>query len=196
MGRSDASGARAVVLVTVVLALSFPACHGSGGSLTALGPPARNATGSSLLPTTVLAFPSFDFDGFERLLYGLRGTPVVVNIWASWCGPCQAEAPALADAARRYGHDVQFLGVDIQDSKDAAAAYVNEHGLPYPSVFDASGEIHDRLGFVGLPDTVFYGADGQISATWTGPISGDALRDEIRPLLGQSASGGSRTSPT
>lgn len=144
---------------------------------------AMNATTADQLPETVTALPPFDFDRYERLLFELRGTPVVVNLWASWCGPCEEETPILAAAARRYGGRVQFLGVDQQDQRTAAAAFLDRYRVPYPSVSDASGAIHDRLGFVGLPDTVFYAADGSIAATWTGPISATDLRAKIEPLL-------------
>jgi len=142
-----------------------------------------NAATANLLPRSVLALPSFDFGTYERLLYQLRGTPVVVNIWASWCGPCRTEAPALVDSAKRYGHDVQFLGVDFQDQRQSATAFLKRYSVPYPTVSDASGEIHNMLGFVGLPDPVFYGADGKIVATWPGPLSAHALRVNLQRLL-------------
>jgi cytochrome c biogenesis protein CcmG, thiol:disulfide interchange protein DsbE len=169
------------IIVVIALALVLPGCDASGPWGT--GPPATNVAPASLLPTTVSALPSFDFDSFERLLYELRGTPVIVNIWASWCGPCRTETPILVHAAERYGTHVQFLGVDIQDGRDTASSFLSEHAVPYPSVFDVSGDIHDRLGFVGLPDTLFYSADGAIVATWTGPLTAQALKDGIGQVL-------------
>jgi cytochrome c biogenesis protein CcmG, thiol:disulfide interchange protein DsbE len=100
-------------IVVIALAIGLPTCDASGQPWDA-GSLAENAAVTSLLPTTVSALPSFDFDMFERLLYELRGTPVVVNIWASWCGPCRTETPILVDAAEQYGARVQFLGVDIR----------------------------------------------------------------------------------
>jgi len=142
-----------------------------------------NASNAELLPRSVFALPSFDFETYERLLYQLRGTPVVVNLWAAWCGPCRQEAPALIEAAMRYGHRVQFLGVDYQDQRGPAAAFLNQYSVPYPSVFDASGEIHNKLGFVGLPDTLFYSADGSIAATWSGPLTMEVLRENLERLV-------------
>jgi cytochrome c biogenesis protein CcmG/thiol:disulfide interchange protein DsbE len=113
----------------------------------------------------------------------LRGTPVVVNIWASWCGPCRAEATLLVQAAERYGHEVQFLGVDHEDQRKAAAEFLTRYHVPYPSLFDLGGEIHHRLGFIGLPDTLFYGADGDVVSTWTGPLTAGALAGNIEGLL-------------
>jgi cytochrome c biogenesis protein CcmG/thiol:disulfide interchange protein DsbE len=174
---------RATVLALVILL-------GAGGCEASRSPTPRGGTGvvtnaadALLLPTRVAALPALDFGAYERLLYQLRGTPVVVNIWASWCGPCRTEAAALVDAAKRYGEDVQFLGVDIQDEREPAAAFASEYGLTYPSVFDAAGAIHDAMGFVGLPDTVFYRADGSIASTWTGPLTPSALQSHIREIL-------------
>jgi hypothetical protein len=63
----------------------------------------------------------------------------------------------------------------VQDERSAAASFLAEHDVTYPSVFDEAGEVRDRLGFVGLPDTVFYRADGSIAATWSGPLTAPAL---------------------
>src|SRR5881628_2985958 len=101
MDPSRARRPRAIAVV-VAVTIALTACDASEGTVSA-GPPATNATVASLLPTTVSGLPSFDFGTFEQLLYQLRGTPVVVNIWASWCGPCRDEAPVLVDGAQRYG---------------------------------------------------------------------------------------------
>ena len=109
----------------------------------------RNATTAPLLPTHVADLPTFDTDAFRRLMMQLRGTPVVVNVWAAWCGPCKAEAPLLYEASQTYGDRVQFLGVDIVDSLDGARGFIADHGLTYPSLFDPSGAIRDSLGMIG-----------------------------------------------
>ena len=169
-----------IVLTSVTITAG---CGAQGEPSHGSGQHAANAATTALLPRDVLALPSFDFSTYERLLYELRGTPVVVNIWASWCGPCRQEAPVLVDAAKRYGDEVQFLGVDFQDQRGPAAEFTTRYHVPYPSVFDAPGAIHDALGFVGLPDTVFYAADGRIVATWAGPLTPQALRQNIERLL-------------
>ncbi len=112
------------------------------------GPAARNATTAALLPTHVAELPTFDVQTYQRLLTQLRGTPVVVNVWAAWCGPCRDEAPLLHAGEQTYGDRVQFLGVDIIDSLDGARGFIDEHGLTYPSVFDPSGDIRDSLGMI------------------------------------------------
>jgi thiol-disulfide isomerase/thioredoxin len=165
----------------------------AAGACTSLGPdaqeeqrtpvPARNAAQAPLLPTDASALPEFDFATFQRLLDQLKGTPVVVNIWAAWCGPCRAEAPDLASASRSYGARVQFLGVDILDTRAAARAFMAEQGWSYPSVFDPTAAIRDGLGFVGQPDTVFYDAKGRIAMTWQGPLTAETLTMGIDRIL-------------
>ena len=145
---------------------------------------ASNAATASLLPTHVASLPTFDVEQYQRLLTQLRGTPVVVNVWASWCGPCRAEAPLLHDAAARYGRRVQFLGVDILDSLDGARSFIADHGVAYPSVFDPPGAIRDSLAMLGQPMTAFYDADGTLVSTWPGQLTQTALEQGIREALG------------
>jgi thiol-disulfide isomerase/thioredoxin len=173
---------RVATIALAVLTL-LTACDTTGGSVPRSSTPAANATSTALLPTEVSALPSMDFDAYEQLLYQLRGTPVVVNLWASWCGPCAKESAALVEAARRYGHEVQFVGVDVRDERADAGDFLARYHVPYPSVFDPSGDVHDRLGFVGLPDTIFYAADGTIADTWSGPIDGETLGRTINRLV-------------
>ena len=109
---------------------------------------------------------------------------MVVNVWASWCGPCKAEAPLLHDAAARYGQRVQFVGVDILDSLDGARSFIADHAISYPSVFDPPGAIRDSLGMLGQPVTVFYDANGKVVSTWDGQLSEQVLEQGIRKALG------------
>jgi len=82
------------------------------------------------------------------------GTPVVINVWASWCPPCHAEAPDLARFARAHP-EVQLLGIDILDTKEGARDFYREFELPYPSVFDPTAEIALSFGLQGQPITYF-----------------------------------------
>jgi hypothetical protein len=121
----------------------------------------------------------------------LRGTPVLVNIWASWCGPCRREAPLLARAGAAYGNDVQFLGVDILDDRTDAASFITRYDIRYPTVFDPSGDIRNQLGFIGVPETVFYDRRGVAASVWTSPLTDDALRDGLKAIGASSPSSGS-----
>jgi thiol-disulfide isomerase/thioredoxin len=169
---------RIAALVVSVLILSActangPSPHGESAVL------ASNAASASLLPDDAYALPAFGVEDYQALLAQLRGTPVVVNIWSSWCGPCRREASDLADAAAHDGDHVQFLGIDILDERTAAVRFMKEFGWTYPSVFDAAGAIRTSLGFIGQPDTVFYDAKGRAVSTWSGPLTAEALREGI-----------------
>lgn len=176
-----------LTLLPVFVLLSLAATCGGSGSDPAgradPGPTARNAVTAALLPTHVAELPTFDVETYHRLLTQLRGTPVIVNVWASWCGPCKAEAPLLHRASQIYGDRVQFLGVDIVDSLDGARRFIAEEGLTYPSIFDPSGAIRDSLGMIGQPVTVFYHADGNVAETYAGQLTETALDEGIRAVL-------------
>ena len=111
-------------LVWLILAAACTRGAANDPSPADQGAPASNATTAPLLPTSVAALPAFDVETYQQLLTQLRGTPVVVNVWASWCGPCKAESPLLHEASRSYGDRVQFLGVDILDSLGGARSFL------------------------------------------------------------------------
>lgn len=137
----------------------------------------------ALLPTDRLALPQMDPAGYETLLSQLRGTPVVVNFWGSWCGPCVEEAPHLAALAREYEGRVQFLGVDILDAREPARDFIRRFDWSYPSVFDPTDAIKNRLGFFGQPVTLVYDRRGELVFDWSGAIDAERLRREIREVL-------------
>ena len=161
----------------------------SCGGRTASGPPtghvpANNATEARLLPTYADTLPAMDPSGFERLLGQLEGTPVVVNFWGEWCPPCRAEMPRLVAAHEEWGDRVQFVGVDILDSRDAARSFVDEFGMTFPSVFDPPDAIKSSLGLFGQPTTAFYRVDGSLEFAWSGPISEDTLEQHLQRIAG------------
>ncbi len=184
---------RRLVLALGALAVLIPACtssssssfgSSSGSAPSPTGSPAVNAAEAPLLPSTTDQLPEMDVAGFDELRGQVRGTPLVVNLWASWCGPCQAEGPDLSAAAERYGDRVQFLGVDVQDNRvDAVSKFIHRFGLSYPSVFDVPGAIMSDLGIVGPPATFFYRADGTLLRSIPGQITADDLDRGIRDLL-------------
>lgn len=111
-------------------------------------------------------------DAFEARLAQLRGYPVVVNVWASWCGPCRFEFPTLQRLSARHGKRVAFLGVDWQDSADEAATFLGEEPVPYPSYSDPDNEIATTMGGTrGLPKTAFYDRSGKLTFLKVGPYT-------------------------
>lgn len=175
------------------LALALAACSPQGPptpapvpSATTDGPrgePALNATEAPLLPTDAQALPDVDPERFEALLSQLRGTPVLVNVWGSWCGPCTREAPALRAASEKYGDRVQFLGIDILDDRPSAREFMSRYGWRYPSLFDVRGAVRDALGYIGQPITLIYDERGDLSFEWQGEVSGERLDAELQKVL-------------
>lgn len=105
----------------------------------------------------------------------LSGRPVVVNLWATWCGPCREEMPILQAARARYGRAVAFLGVDTRDDPARAAAFLNELEVTYPQVSDPTGQLLSQLRVPGLPVTVVLDSQGRISGRHIGAVDKDTL---------------------
>lgn len=123
----------------------------------------------------------------EVALSELRGKPVVLNFWASWCAPCRLEVPVLVDAWRRYRHRVHFLGVNVLDEREAAVRFARDLGMDFPSVHDPEGDALRWFRVVGLPTTVFVTRDGRILNLHPGPFVGPegsrALERRIHQVL-------------
>jgi len=140
---------------------------------------ALHAQADRLLPGETAAF--------EKRIASLKGYPVVVNMWASWCGPCRFEFPTLQKLSARYGKRVAFLGVDSQDSNAAAATFLKEAPVPYPSYTDPDKKIAAALhATLGLPDTAFYDRAGRLVYLKQGPYTNpsDLQADVQRYALG------------
>ena len=104
----------------------------------------------------------------------------MVNVWATWCGPCRQEQPGLVRTAKRYAdRGVRFVGLNYQDNRAAAQAWVEEYQVPYESLFDEMGSYADDLGFPYLPDTYIVDAGGTIR--WA--IYGETSEAEVSELI-------------
>jgi cytochrome c biogenesis protein CcmG, thiol:disulfide interchange protein DsbE len=119
---------------------------------------------------------------YEKQIEELRGYPIVVNVWASWCGPCRFEFPVLQKLSARYGKKVAFVGVNSEDSEDAASTFLREEPVPYPSYSDPDEEIKESLGATrGFPDTAFYDKSGELVYLKQGPYVDDSeLEADVR----------------
>ncbi len=114
----------------------------------------------------------------------LRGTPVVLNFWASWCEPCREEAPLLQTAWEGTGGDgVLVLGLDTQDARPDARAFVEEFGLSYPNVREPGGDVSRRFGMTGLPETFFISAEGDVVAHARGAVDAAQLEQGIAAAI-------------
>jgi thiol-disulfide isomerase/thioredoxin len=129
-------------------------------------------------------------DGEPLSLADFQGQVVVVNVWGSWCAPCRAEAPMLAEAARDLAdRDVAFLGIDSRDpSESAARAFVRRFDIPYPSIYDQQGST--LLAFRGtlspnaIPSTVIIDRQGRVAASVLGEVSRTTLYDLVEEVVG------------
>jgi len=114
-----------------------------------------------------------------------RGKPLVVNFWATWCGPCWEEHPVLVANARMYADNVSFLGVVFQDKEEKILGFLQQRGSSYPTVVDDAGKTAIAYGVGGVPETYFIDAQGVIVAKHNGPMSPDILRENLQKVLPQ-----------
>ena len=114
-----------------------------------------------------------------------RGKPLIVNFWATWCGPCWEEHPVLVANARILQPNVQFLGVVFQDKEDKILGFLEQRGSSYPTVVDEAGKTAIAYGVGGVPETFFIDANGVIKAKYAGPMSPDILNENLQKAMQQ-----------
>lgn len=112
-----------------------------------------------------------------------RGKPVVLNFWATWCGPCYEEHPILVANARRLGSQAQFVGVVFQDTEEKILKFLSDRGSAYPTLVDDAGKTAIAYGVGGIPETFFLDANGTIVAKHDGPISTDQLHANLAKAM-------------
>lgn len=137
-----------------------------------------DATDDSEIPTAP-DFTVYDIDGDAVSLSDFIGKPVIINFWASWCGPCKMEMPEFEEKFEELGGDIQFLMVNLTDGNretiDTAAAYIEESGYTFPVYFDTDQDAAYTYGVYLIPSTYFIGADGSAVAMAQGAIDGTVL---------------------
>ena len=150
-------------------------------------------TGNSGITRVGKPAPMFVLPGIgggEVDLADFSGQPIVINFWSSWCPPCAREAPILEEVWRRHdGDGVQFIGVDIQDLDEDAAAYMADYDVTYPNGMDRDGRVTVDYGVIGLPVTFFVSRSGTIERRWVGAIGEGQLESRVAELLAGVAAG-------
>jgi cytochrome c biogenesis protein CcmG/thiol:disulfide interchange protein DsbE len=121
-------------------------------------------------------------------LAAYRGKVVLMNVYASWCGPCRSEAPIMAREQKVLAaHGATLLGVTFEDNSNSTQSFNRQYGLHYPVLRDVSGDFVHAFGTFGVPETFVINKQGRILALNRGPVSQKWLNQHLMPVLGQKA---------
>ncbi len=131
---------------------------------------------TALLPLDPTLSAAYTLDDYQ-------GRWVLVNVWASWCGPCRDEAPALERFARRHQGEVDVVGIATQDTSEDGLAFVEEFGLTYDQLHDGSGDYAEEIGTTGVPESILLDPEGKVADYVPGPVTEDILSSRIEPLV-------------
>lgn len=184
----------AAALLVSLVALTATACSTGGGSEAGQGFIAGDGSIVLLDPAQRQPAPDISgltLDGTELSLASLRGDVVALNVWASWCAPCRAEAPDLQKVYAEYADQgFSMVGLNTRDGDAAARAFEKTFAITYPSIIDRDAQLQLQFGAEALPlqsipSTLFIDAQGRIAARVLGPASEATLRGLIEPLLAE-----------
>ena len=134
--------------------------------------------------STAPGFALADLDGNPVRLADLRGRPVILNFWASWCGPCVEEFPLLREAAAAHADaGLAIVGIVYRDRSEAARDFMIRNGATWPAAMDPGDGVATSYGILGPPETYFIDRDGTIAARHFGPVSGASLDENLAIIL-------------
>lgn len=131
-------------------------------------------------------FTLVDLEGEPVSLSDFRGKPVILNFWATWCGPCRLEMPHLQESyAAHQADDLVILAVNLtqDDDPDAIPPFIEEFGLTFPVILDEAGEMRQLYQLFGQPASVFIDRDGIITEYWQGPINQQFIEERLAKIL-------------
>ena len=132
--------------------------------------------------------PHFSLKGLDQQTHevsGKRGKPVLINFWASWCGPCKMEAPDLRKLHEKYGQQIDFYGINVtsSDSPESAAAFVKQYELTFPIPMDLTGQVASRYWVQAFPTTYLVDKQGIVRKKIIGMVDAKYLEAELKKLL-------------
>lgn len=182
----------ALVVIAVVVGLwqdrdLAPAGEGETGMVAQVLPASEQLAALPTAPEAGSLAPNFRLrtaDGDLMELADLRGTPVFINFWASWCFFCLTEMPAIQKVSDEYGDEVIMLGVNVSDTPEDIATYAGNNGIHYPLPMDTERIVMRAYGVRDMPTSVFIDEHGVVSSVVHGVIVPDQMRKHIDAMLG------------
>jgi len=185
LSRERASGAVRIAMLLAGVVSVLGACTSptgaAGGAASADTAPCPRGHGREIADLPRLTLDCLTGPGVVQISR-LHGKPEVINVWASWCGPCREEMPMLEREHDRLGGRVLFLGVDVKDSRSAARSFLARHGVSYPQVFDPDADLPLRLRLQGVPNTLFVDASGTVVDRVIGRLDEQSLAEGLSRL--------------
>jgi cytochrome c biogenesis protein CcmG, thiol:disulfide interchange protein DsbE len=146
----------------------------------------RQAPAGPVVGTPAPDFSLADLDGRPLRLADLQGRPVIVNFWASWCGPCVEEFPLLKRAAAEHADEgLAVIGIVYQDNSESARAFMQRMDAAWPAAMDPGGKVAAAYGLFGAPQTYFIGRDGTLVGQSVGQFSAVQLDQQIAAIIGK-----------
>ncbi|GMQ85895.1 MAG: hypothetical protein BMS9Abin07_1465 [Acidimicrobiia bacterium] len=189
-------GAALFVVLAVAAGVFFLAGGSSDGSMATASAEEPRAAEIAAAGEPAPTDTFIRFDGATASFADYLGTPLVVNFWASWCPSCVAEmSAAIVPAEARFGDEVGFIGVNLQDDRDSAVALIEETGVTFDLVEDPDGTLYRSFDAIGMPFTAFIAADGSLIETHNGPLTEGQLADKITELLAVGSQGPTTSGP-